>query len=155
MFTASRTLASPCSIRTQFDQSSKNIDHLITFDNHFVFSTLGNLRGWTFLTLLSNSFASSCRIRSTERIGFRFDLGLPLKTNILNGFPSESKVSLSSKLRLYTSCKDPTSSRIVYKKTQQTQILKFIISWMQHSNRSKNYKTTKPTNNLPENKEKN
>ena len=48
---------------------------------------------------------TSCRcISSIWRIDLLLDFGLPLKTNILNSLPSESKVSLSTNFCRYNSC---------------------------------------------------
>lgn len=65
--------------------------------------TLGKRRGWHCLGLFLSALASSLLNSSMPLFDFLHDLGFPLKTNILNGLPSESKVKFSATFFRYAS----------------------------------------------------
>ena len=88
--------------------------------------TFGILRHLWGLVLFWNAIASPSRILSICRMDFLLDFGLPLKTSILNGLPSESKLSFSSTFCLYISCrgkkkKEKKTQKIKWGKKQELQ----------------------------------
>lgn len=65
--------------------------------------TLGSFLCW-FEVLLLKFSSSLRRISSMYRIDFLLDFGLPLKTSILKGLPSLSKVRFPSIILRYSAC---------------------------------------------------